>query len=141
MSCGALQRESQVPITPLGAESVNWGPCPEALGGARIDCTQVEVPANWDKEKGSVTSVLLRRRATKEKSRGSLWALDGGPGFAGDGFFEPNLADLVDSSGLDLYVPSHRGSIGQSSLQCPSAQETFVLPAADACSQKSGKNV
>lgn len=111
-----------MPITRVDAGFITWGPCPNDLGGSAIDCTLVEVPLNWQKPEGSLTSVLLRRRPTSKSRRGGLWALDGGPGFAGDSFFDPAFADLVDTAGLDLYVPSHRGSIGPSALSCPESQ-------------------
>lgn len=113
----------EVPLTPWGAESFTWAPCPEELGGARVDCTQVEVPQSWAAEDDPErTSILLRRRTATENSRGRLWTLDGGPGFAGDAFFDPVFTELVDTAGLDLYVPSHRGSLGASALACPGAQ-------------------
>lgn len=121
LGCGGT-KEPPVPITPLDAQAATWGRCPDDLGGPRVDCTLIEVPLHSAREEPALTTVLLRRRSTSASRRGGLWALDGGPGFAGDSFFDPAFADLVDAAGLDLYVPSHRGSIGPTALSCPPAQ-------------------
>ena len=120
--CGASVAPSAVPLSEWGGQSITWSPCPDELGGAQVECTLVEVPLEWDDPQSARTSVLLRRISGPQGAEGSLWALDGGPGFAGDSFLDPAFANRVRDAGLTLYVPSHRGSIGPSALRCPIEQ-------------------
>jgi len=86
-----------------------------------VECTQLEVPIDWSERDGPTFSVLIRRLGSRGGAR-QLWALDGGPGFAGDAFLDPKFSSRVVDAGLDLYVVSHRGSIGPSALRCPAQQ-------------------
>ena len=118
LSCGGGETEPVVPISPYGARHLSWAECPVDLGGAAVQCTQAQVPLDWDDADAGYTSILLRRVVVDGAARGTLWALDGGPGFAGDSFLNETIIELVQEAKLNLMVPSHRGSIGQSALQC-----------------------
>ncbi len=83
-SCGSRSRQAPpvVPLSEFEAKSLKWGQCPDDLGGASVDCTQAEVPLDWTQPEGQKTSVLVRRVPARGAAEGSLWLLDGGPGFA-----------------------------------------------------------
>ena len=51
-----------------------------------------------------------------------VWALDGGPGFAGDVFTDPAIRDVFVQAGYDLYIPSHRGTAYGTGLRCAEQQ-------------------
>ncbi|WP_146155301.1 hypothetical protein [Enhygromyxa salina] len=61
---------------------------------------------------------MLRRVPAEGEARAALWVLDGGPGFAGDSFLDENLVQRVREAHVDLLIPSHRGTVGQSALHC-----------------------
>lgn len=96
----------------------------EACGD--FECARAAVPYDWACTDGAcetpVVSLLVRRLQAPGTSRGQLWALDGGPGFSGEGFFDPGFVELVHAAGYDLYVPTHRGTPGSQGLTCPLAE-------------------
>ncbi len=116
--CSAGGTEPKVPVTPYGSPRLTWGPCPDDLGGSSVQCTQAEVPLDWDEAQSPTTSILLRRVQGGQETLGRLWLLDGGPGFAGDDFLNETVIGLARDAKLDLMVPSHRGTIGQSAFRC-----------------------
>src|SRR5690606_19360598 len=118
LSCGGGETEPAVPLSQYDARHLSWAQCPVDLGGAGVQCTQAQVPLDWDDADAGYTSILLRRVVVDGAARGTLWALDGGPGFAGDSFLNETIIELVPEAKLNLMVPSHRGSLGQSALQC-----------------------
>lgn len=118
VGCGGGEIEPRVPMSRYGESHLNWADCPAELGGATVQCTQVQVPLNWDDSDAGFTSILLRKVGADGEARGNLWALDGGPGFAGDSFLNETIIDLSQGAKLNLMIPSHRGSIGESALVC-----------------------
>ncbi|MEO1337314.1 MAG: hypothetical protein AAFV29_16850, partial [Myxococcota bacterium] len=78
----------------------------------------MEVPRLWSAPEGDKIVVAIRRVLAPGVSRGQLWALDGGPGFAGDAFFQPEFLQIAARASLDLIVPAHRGVVG-TIVSCP----------------------
>ena len=76
------------------------------------------MPRNWAEPDGSKIVVGVRRVRASRSARGQLWALDGGPGFAGDAFLQPEFIEVAARASLDLIVPTHRGVVG-TVLTCP----------------------
>ncbi|MEM1350075.1 MAG: hypothetical protein AAGI01_16060, partial [Myxococcota bacterium] len=105
------------PLHPYGGAAPSWHACPAGWGGGRMECLRAEVPLGR-RPGGETTAVLVRRLRVEGASRGQLWALDGGPGFAGDVFFDPAFVEHVHRAGLDLLVVSHRGTRDASRLDC-----------------------
>ncbi len=116
--CSSGATEPQVPLSPYGEDRLTWAECPDDLGGPSVQCTQAQVPLDWGEANDEYTSILVRRVQANGEPRGALWVLDGGPGFAGDAFLNETLVGLVRDAKLDLMVPSHRGTIGESALSC-----------------------
>lgn len=91
-----------------------------------FECARAAVPYDWNCADSDCNSravnLLVRRYQAPSPSRGQLWALDGGPGFSGEGFFDPGFVELVHAAGFDLYVPTHRGTPGSDALACPAAE-------------------
>jgi len=84
-----------------------------------VECAQTRVPFDWScTDDCEGIRIEVRRLRAPRASRGQLWALDGGPGFAGDAFFDPLFVELVHDAGYDLYVPTHRGAAGPDRLGC-----------------------
>lgn len=94
--------------------------------GDEVECARARVPYDWACAAGACDTppmnLLVRRVRAPAPSRGQLWALDGGPGFAGGAFFDPGFVEIVHAAGYDLYVPTHRGTPGSEGLSCPSAE-------------------
>lgn len=122
-------------LVALGVVLVGCGAAPlpdgaplrfEACG--EVECAQTRVPLDWSCAEGRcetpAVQLTVRRLRAPAPSRGQLWALDGGPGFAGDAFFDPRFVALVHDAGYDLYVPSHRGTPGSSPLRCAEAEQS-----------------
>ncbi len=114
--------EPRVPLSRYGEPPLVWADCPSDLGGASVQCTQAQVPLDWDERSAGLTSILVRKVSAEGEALGQLWVLDGGPGFAGDSFLNDTIIELTREAGLDLMVPSHRGTVGESALWC-SGQE------------------
>lgn len=98
----------------------------EACGDG-LECARTRVPLDWSCANdacstGAVSMLVRRARVPRGEPNGQLWALDGGPGFSGDGFFDPAFVELIHTMGYDLYVPTHRGAHGSSVLSCPDAE-------------------
>lgn len=114
-------------LSACGTSTVSTGPLRfAACDGA--ECARATVPLDWRCADGAcdtpAVDLLVRRvRADPAQlSRRQLWALDGGPGFAGEGFLDPVFVALVTDAGYDLYVPTHRGTPGSDGLTCPDQQ-------------------
>ncbi len=120
--CNSGATEPEVPLSLYGGTQLSWAECPAQLGGPSVQCTQAQVPLDWHERRTEYTSILLRKVPALGKPLGTLWALDGGPGFAGDGFLNETIIELARDAGLDLMVPSHRGTIGASALSCGAQQ-------------------
>lgn len=122
VGCGSGEKEPRVPISAYDALHLSWDKCPSDLGGPSVQCTQAQVPLDWDNTEAGYISILIRRVVAGGPARGNLWMLDGGPGFAGDGFLNETIIELAQGAKLNLMIPSHRGSIGESALGCTGQQ-------------------
>jgi hypothetical protein len=122
-------------VQPFGAAPLQWAACPAPWEGPRIECARVEVPRRWAEPEGEKITIIARRMRATGTARGQLWALDGGPGFAGDVFFDPGLTTFTDRAGLDLIVPSHRGTVDQGGLTCPGV-DVSSIEGWDACVER-----
>lgn len=82
----------------------------------------MQVPLDWNAPGGRPISVFVRRFSPRGvPARGRLWALDGGPGEAGDGFVTGWFLETVLSAGFELIVPTHRGVGYGTALRCEGA--------------------
>lgn len=115
-------------LTPqgFGTDPLSFGACPPELPEAALgECALVRVPLDWDREEDSQQiTVFVRRFRGHDNPDGArqAWALDGGPGFAGDGFTDPAISDVFLDAGYDLYIPTHRGTAYGTGLACPEQQ-------------------
>ena len=110
---------------PHGTSPLDFGPCPAELPHAAMgECALVEVPLDWsDAERSKRIVLFLRRfRGAATTNGDQVWALDGGPGFAGDVFTDPVLRTVITDAHYDLYIPTHRGTVYGSGLQCAKEQ-------------------
>ena len=119
--CASTQERS--PLQPFSNEPLTWHQCNTTGDLVPAECAWVEVPRDWSDSSGSRIIVAIRRVRAPGVSRGQLWALDGGPGFAGDAFLQPAFADVAANASLDLIIPTHRGVVG-SALACPGVNIT-----------------
>ena len=116
---GCATTSEGLSVQSFDSAPLTWGACPAPWNRPRIECARAEVPRRWSAPEGEKLVVMTRRARAVGPSRGQLWALDGGPGFVGDVFFDEDFLALVDRAGLDLVVPSHRGTMDRSGLTCP----------------------
>ncbi len=117
--CSKTSQPGALGIHALGSPELEWEGCPDEIGGPQVDCARLEVPVDWSREDLETTVVLLRRIRAPDSQGDQVWLLDGGPGFAGDSFLDPSFVELVHAAGVDLYIPSHRGTLDRSRLNCP----------------------
>lgn len=123
-ACATAQPGFQV--QPYSTEPLAFGPCPSELTSASEgECALVEVPLDWERAEESERIVLFVRRfrSTADASgTNQVWALDGGPGLAGDVFVDPAIRSMVSEAGYDLYLPTHRGTVYGTQLRCEEQQ-------------------
>src|SRR5690606_20175999 len=107
-----------------GWTQLAWQDCPpDVPGSSQAECALAEVPLDWHAGESAAIRVFCRRFRPEGPVRGQLWALDGGPGEAGDGFVAPQFRQTVLDAGYELIVPSHRGSAYGTTLACPGARD------------------
>ena len=110
----------------FGDTPIEFEPCPAGLPAAELgQCALVQVPVDWSRPSASERiTVFLRRFRSPANPTGAnqVWALDGGPGFAGDVFADPAIRDTILQAGYDLYIPTHRGTVYGTGPQCPDQQ-------------------
>ncbi len=107
-----------------------WKPCNLFTQGpaSPAECASFLLPLRWDEPKGRTFPYFLKKKPATKPRRGSLWLLDGGPGFAGISL--EGLAYAVGTIRLadfDIYIPSHRGTGDSSRLGC-AVQEAEESP-------------
>jgi len=109
-----------------GMDPLRFEACPSELPAAQLgECALVQVPLDWDQADDSrEITVFVRRFRGEGNADGArqAWALDGGPGFAGDGFTDPAIRNVFLDAGYDLYIPTHRGTVYGTGLECPEQQ-------------------
>ena len=116
------------------AAALDFTPCADAAsqpGAARPGlqgslCAVRTVPAIYDGASPERLSLFVRKFAAVGASRGSVWAIAGGPGESGASLYP--FVDVLRRSfpGFDILVPDHRGT-GLSSRVCP-AEEAIDSP-------------
>ncbi len=110
----------------FGDGPLEFHECPAELAAAELgECALARVPLNWEEAERSeqITLFVRRFRSSANTSSGDqLWALDGGPGFAGEIFADPAFREVVLSAGYDLYIPTHRGTVFGTGLACAEQQ-------------------
>jgi len=116
------------------AAALDFTPCADAAsqpGAARPGlqgslCAVRTVPAIYDGASPERLSLFVRKFAAVGASRGSVWAIAGGPGESGASLYP--FIDVLRRSfpGFDILVPDHRGT-GLSSRVCP-AEEAIDSP-------------
>lgn len=109
-----------------GAAALDFTPCADAgtLPGAARPALQGSmcavriVPATYDGASPGRLSLFVRKFPAAGASRGSVWAIAGGPGESGASLYP--FIDVLRRSfpGFDIIVPDHRGT-GLSSRVCP----------------------
>jgi len=109
-ACGKSGPDPTLPVHGLHSGEPEWHACPPEWGGAGVECLRAQVPLDHSAPEEPPIVILARRIQTKN-SVGQVWLLDGGPG-------EPAFVQLFQSSGLDVYIPSHRGTFDDSLLSC-----------------------
>lgn len=85
----------------LKVPKINWRPC-RGAGLGEFQCATVEVPLDYDRPRGTTTTIALTRlRATDPKRKlGTLFTNPGGPGGSG--------VDFVQQGAKTLYSPAVR---------------------------------
>ena len=112
------------PVLPEPVE-IEWSDCPSEWpewATASAQCATFDVPLRWDEpEEQRISIGVMRVLASEGPSSGQLWLLDGGPGGTGFRFLDPGLASLFAPTGLDLYIPVHRGTLAPwTTIECSS---------------------
>lgn len=82
----ALLGPAVLPVAAQAAPALTWRACPSGQGPARMECTAIEVPADWSAPgKATIKLDLARLPATDPSLRlGSVLVVpDGGPGIQG----------------------------------------------------------
>jgi len=106
------------------AAALDFTPCADAgtLPGLQGSvCAVQTVPATYDGTAPGRLSLFVRKFPAAGPSRGSVWAIAGGPGESGASLY-PFVAVLRRSfPGFDIIVPDHRGT-GLSSRVCPAEE-------------------
>lgn len=110
------------------SKSVNWNDCYKELAasfGVRYECTQVNVPLDYDRPNGPVISLAVVRipASHPEVYRGSLFLNPGGPGGSGVDFalfFGPAAPFFFRESGTqyDIVGFDPRGIGRSTALKC-----------------------
>ncbi|MBX2804312.1 MAG: alpha/beta hydrolase [Myxococcales bacterium] len=110
------------PTTPSTAA---WEPCRPLTGEMAADpeCLTYDVPLRWVDEGGPTIEFTVFRYTT-EGATGQVWALDGGPGGTGAGPGNAQFVTALNDLGLDVYIPSQRGTSGVDALACADAFDT-----------------
>lgn len=108
---------------PAGWTEIDWRACPQGVtAGPQATCAHVMVPLDWAEPAERSISLFVRRFTPKDgQTRGQLWALDGGPGDAGDVFSLGWFKETVLAAGFELLVPTHRGVSFGTTLRCDDA--------------------
>ena len=103
------------------AFAMEFSPCADAGASPALDgswCAHVAVPADHAGRDAGQLSLFIRKFPATGASKGSVWAIAGGPGESGASLY-PFVAVLRRSfPGFDLFIPDHRGT-GRSSRLCP----------------------
>ncbi len=118
--------ETPAPFEP----QIVWEPCNLFTEGPEspAECATFFLPLRWDEPQGGTFTYFVKKKPATKPRRGSLWLLDGGPGFAGISL--EGLAYMIGTirlADLDIYIPSHRGTGQSSRLGCP-VQEAEESP-------------
>lgn len=94
-----------------------------------VSCGRVDVPIDWGEPEGRAIEISLMRLDPEPsvEPRGQIWLLDGGPGGSGLGLLNYGFVDQMRQSGLTVFIPSHRGTLG-TEVRC-----SGVEAASDAC--------
>lgn len=120
---------SQAPADPPVPELVtatDWGACPEGVekpedGPARLECTAVTVPLDYDEPTGKQIDITISRLSSKnpDSRRGILLLNPGGPGgtgldqptFLASLGMPPSVLDSYDLIGMDTRGVGHSSPI------------------------------
>lgn len=116
-----------------GAGAAGFAPCADAATSAALRgslCKVEAVPATWDGAGGERLDLFVRKFPARGASRGSIWAIAGGPGESGASLYAFVEVFRRSFPGYDLIVPDHRGT-GASTRVCP-AEEALDSPGGSA---------
>jgi pimeloyl-ACP methyl ester carboxylesterase len=105
----------------LPVAAADFAPCPDAATHPALRgslCATATVPATWDAPAGEQLTLFVRKFPAGGASRGSVWAIAGGPGESGASLYSFVEVLRRGFPGFDLVVPDHRGT-GLSSRVCP----------------------
>jgi pimeloyl-ACP methyl ester carboxylesterase len=106
------------------ASAIDFTSCPDAASRPELKgslCATASVPASWDGAAAGQLSVFVRKFPAGGASRGSVWAIAGGPGESGASLYPFVEVFRRSFPGFDLIVPDHRGT-GASSRLCPAEE-------------------
>ncbi|MEL6344289.1 MAG: alpha/beta fold hydrolase, partial [Myxococcota bacterium] len=123
VSCAA--RTPEFAVQSMEEGPFTFGPCPETLlHAAQTECALVQAPLDGSVPSSRTITLFVRRipAVPGSVSADQVWALDGGPGFAGDVFTDPDFYQGVRAAGYDVIIPTHRGSVYGTGLSCPGQQ-------------------
>jgi len=105
---------------------IEWTQC--SYQGVQHECAEVEVPLDWSDASSERISFFLRRvAASPAATKGQLWLLEGGPGFAGESFVP--FAAFFNQLGFDVYIPDYRGTGHSTPLVCEGEEGRDTSPA------------
>ncbi len=119
--------EEEKKPSPSIDDPIDWSSCslvPDA-NDYKAQCAIAHVPLDHADPMGATIPIALKRIAAKEKPRGTVWLLDGGPGSSATrrlASLAGQLPDLVKD--LDFITLDHRGVGGSERLGCPQEDAT-----------------
>ena len=116
-----------------GSQKVAWSPCFKQIGP--FECGTVQVPLDYDTQRGTISIAVARLPATDPTQRiGSLFLNPGGPGGSGIDFLlgaGPFLYSDDVRAKFDLVGFDPRGIIRSTAFRCfgnPKQWEPFFTP-------------
>lgn len=115
-------------LEPFYTQSVTWEKC-----GAELECTEVDVPLDYDDPAGATIQIAASRMLTAGDGARSLFLNPGGPGGSGTGMMEWVTLAVSDSvmDEFNLVGFDPRGVNRSTAVECLSDAELDVWRATD----------
>lgn len=113
----------------LVAQATDFVSCDDAKTHAALKgsvCAKVETLLNYEKPDAGTVSLFVRKFPAKNKAKGTVWFITGGPGESGASMYAQLKTLKRSYPGFDLIIPDHRGT-GYSTRLCP-VEESIGSP-------------
>ncbi len=115
--CLSLVGCEQKSSTPKASIYSKCADADNAVVLSQSQCAVISAPLNYNKDDTETVSLFIRKIPTKQKRRGTVLLIAGGPGEAGSSYYSEIEFFQEAFEGFDLIIPDHRGT-GYSSKLC-----------------------